>query len=198
MAETIQLPKPEGPDMPLGKAVESRRSRRSYGEGGLNLEQVSEILYSAAGITDPGGRFRAAPSAGATYPMDTYIVAGEVEGLDPGIYKYLETEHSLEPVKEGVSIEDVADAALGQSALSEASAIIALFGIYERTTGRYGDRGVRYVHMEAGHIGQNVHLVCEGLDLSTVMVGAFHDDKVSALFGVPGTPLYLMPLGPRE
>lgn len=197
MAQTIQLPEPPGADMSVHRAIENRRSRRSYGEGGLTLDQISEILWSAAGIT--GEKFkRAAPSAGATYPMDTYIVAGDVQGLDPGIYKYIERDHTLELVKKGVSINEVANAALGQSALSEASAIIALFGIYERTARRYGDRAERYVHIEAGHIGQNVSLVAESLNLSTVMVGAFHDDKISALFDVPGEPLYLMPLGPRE
>lgn len=197
MAQTIQLPEPPGAELSVHDAIANRRSRRSYGDGGLTLDQVSEVMWSAAGITG-GGRFRAAPSAGATYPMDTYIVAGDVDGLEPGIYKYIEQDHALQLVKSGNFILDLAEAALGQPALKEASAVVALFGIYERTSQRYGDRAQRYVHMEAGHIGQNVHLIAEGLNLSTVMIGAFQDDKVAELFDVPGAPLYLMPLGQRD
>jgi len=197
MAQTIQLPEPPGAELSVHDAIANRRSRRSYGDGGLTIDQVSEVMWSAAGITG-GGRFRAAPSAGATYPMDTYLVAGNIDGIEPGIYKYIEQQHALELVKSGNFILDLANSALGQPALKEASAVVALFGIYERTAGRYGDRAERYVHMEAGHIGQNVHLIAEGLNLSTVMIGAFHDDKVADLFDVPGAPLYLMPLGPRE
>lgn len=197
MAQTIQLPEPPGAELSVHDAIANRRSRRSYGEGGLTLDQVSEVMWSAAGITG-GGRFRAAPSAGATYPMDTYIVAGDVDGLEPGIYKYIEPDHALQLVKSGNFILDLADAALGQPALKEASAVVGLFAIYERTSQRYGERAQRYVHMEAGHIGQNVHLVAEGLNLSTVMIGAFQDDKVADLFDVEGAPMFFMPLGPRE
>ncbi|RKZ32004.1 nitroreductase [bacterium] len=197
MGEIIKLPPPPGADMPLHRTIEERRSRRSYGSGGINLEQVSELLWASAGITSSRG-FRAAPSAGATYPIDIYLLAENVEGLEPAIYRYIEESHALEPIKEGLFIEDLANAALRQSALKDASAVICLFGIYERTTRRYGERGKRYVHIEIGHIGQNIYLVAEALGLSTVAIGAFHDDRVSALFGVEGVPLYLMPVGPRR
>jgi len=193
----IPLPEPPGAEMSLHDAIAERRSRRAYGEGGITLDQASELLWSAAGIT-AGDRYRAAPSAGATYPIDTYLLAGNVEGLDPGIYRYIETEHALELVKQGDFIADLANAALGQSALKEASAVICLFGVFERTAKRYGDRAARYVDIEIGHIGQNIYLTAEALDLSTVAIGAFHDDRISALFSVEGYPLYLMPVGPRE
>lgn len=196
MAQVIQLPEPPGAEMSVHEAIAQRRSRRGYAEGGMTLEQISEVLWSAAGIT-ADGRFRAAPSAGATYPMDTYLVAGNVTGLEKGIYRYIEQEHALELVKPGDYINALADAALGQSSLRNASAVVGLFAIYERTAKRYGERAERYVHMEAGHIGQNIHLVAEALNLSTVMIGAFKDDEVAELFGVEGAPVYFMPLGPR-
>ncbi|GEM_PF-2560504 len=197
MADTINLPPPPGADMPLHQAIEERRSRRRFGSGEMTIEQVSELLWSAAGITGSRGKFRAAPSAGATYPIDTYILIEKVAGLEPGIYRYIEGSHSLDLVKSGKFADNLAEAALGQAAIRDASAIICLFGIYERTTARYGDRGRQYVHMEIGHIGQNVYLVAEALGLSTVAIGAFYDEDVSELFDVEGEPLYFLPLGPR-
>ncbi len=197
MAVTIQLPEPPGAEMSVHRAIEERRSRRGYGGSGITLEQASELLWATSGITDPGGRFRAAPSAGATYPIDTYFLVEDVQSLAPGIYRYVVQSHSLELLVEGSFAGKLADAALGQSSLREASAVICLFGIYERTKARYGDRAYQYVHMEIGHIGQNIYLVAEALDLSTVAIGAFHDDRVSSLFDVDGVPLYLMPIGPR-
>ena len=197
MADTIKLPGLPGADMPLHQAIAERRSRRSYDVGGITLEHVSELLWATAGITDSRGRFRAGPSAGATFPIDTYLLAENVESLSPGIYRYIEETHEIELIKSGKLAGKLADAALGLGAIKNASAAICLFGIYERTTRRYGERGHQYVHIEIGHIGQNIYLTCEALGLSTVAMGAFHDDKVSELFGVEGVPLYIMPVGPR-
>jgi len=197
MADSINLPPPPGADMPLHTAIAERRSRRAYGPAGITLKQVSELLWSAAGITQRRRFYRASPSAGATYPIDTYLLAENVEDIEPGIYRYIEESHSLTKVKKGNFVADLADAALGQACVRDAPAVICLFGIYERTTRRYGKRGHQYVYMEIGHIGQNIYLTAEALGLSTVAVGAFYDDRVSALFGVDGVPLYLMPVGPR-
>jgi len=198
MAENIQLPDPPGADLSVHQAIAQRRSRREFGDKTITMDQLSELLWSAAGITHSNGRFRAAPSAGATYPFDTYVVIGDVEGIDSGIYKYIEESHQIEPVKLGEYISKVTDASLGQAVLRNSSLIICLFAIPERTTQRYGDRGYMYIHMEAGHIGQNIHLVCEALNLSTTMIGAFYDDKIADVFQVEGNPTYLMPVGPRK
>jgi SagB-type dehydrogenase family enzyme len=197
MAQVINLPEPPGMEMNIHDAMESRRSRRSFDVGPITIEQASELLWATAGITGEKGH-RAAPSAGATYPIDTYLIVEQVDGLTPGFYRYRETEHSLEIIIEGHFAEKLADAALGQKQLKTASAIICLFAVEERTAKRYGDRAGRYVAMEIGHIGQNIYLAAEGLGLSTVAIGAFHDDKVSELFAVEGDPLYFMPIGPRE
>lgn len=197
MAQIIQLPDPPGMSMNLHDAIESRRSRRSFDEGSITMEQASELLWATAGITDTKGRFRAAPSAGATYPIDTYLLVERVEGLAPGFYRYREKEHSLELIIEGHLAEKLAGAALGQGSLKTASVIICLFAVEERTSKRYGERAGRYVAIEIGHIGQNIYLAAEGLGLSTVAIGAFYDDKVSELFSVEGAPLYLMPIGTR-
>ncbi len=197
MAQTITLPPPPGMSMSVHDAIGSRRSRRSFGDGVLTMDQASELLWAASGITDQEKGFRAAPSAGATYPIDTYLLVERVEGLAPGFYRYREAEHALELIIEGHLAEKLADAALGQSSLTDAAAVICLFGVSERTSRRYGERATRYVAIEIGHIGQNIYLAAEGLGLSTVAIGAFHDDKVAKLFSVEGAPLYLMPIGTR-
>lgn len=194
---TIQLPPPPGAEMSVHQAITERRSRRSFSEGSLSIEQVSEILYATTGITDKSGRLRSAPSAGATYPIDTYILVRDVAGIEKGIYRYILGKHALELVKKGDFAGKLAEAGLGQSSLAKAQITIALFGVFERTTGRYGKRGEQYVHNEIGHIGQNIYLIAEALGLSTVAIGAFHENKVSAIFGVDGIPLYLMPVGLR-
>lgn len=195
MAELIQLPPPPGADMDLHTAISERRSRRDFDERPLTLSETSELLWSAAGITDDSGRLRAAPSAGATYPIDTYLLVRDVEGLEKGIYRYLEAKHSLEMVRKGDFSNSLAEAALGQASLKKAPAVICLFGVFARTTKRYGERGKQYIHNEVGHIGQNIYLVAEALGLATVAIGAFQDDKVKSIFGVEGEPLYLMPVG---
>ncbi len=162
------------------------------------MDQAAELLWSSAGITDAASGHRAAPSAGATYPIDTYLLVERVEGLAPGIYKYNEAGHSLSLLREGYFAEALAGAALGQGSLRTAACVICLFAVVNRTSGRYGDRAERYVDMEIGHIGQNIYLTAEGLGLSTVAIGAFNDDAVSELFAVPGVPRYFMPIGLRK
>lgn len=183
-------------DVSLEETLSRRRSRRSYKEGALTLSQVGQLLWAAQGkTTDWGGR--TAPSAGATYPLEVYLVAGAVEGLDAGIYRYVPDGHELELMSKGDIREELARHCLGQSMVSEAPIDIVLSAVYERTTGRYGQRGVMYVHMEAGHAGQDIYLQSEALGLGTVAVGAFSPKDVAALLGLPGDmePLYIFPVG---
>ncbi|RLE86445.1 MAG: nitroreductase [Thermoprotei archaeon] len=181
------------------EAIANRRSMRDFEDRPLVLEQLAQILWAAQGITYPKRGFRAAPSAGATYPLKLYAVVGEgtVKNLTAGVYYYDVHTHSLVMVKKGDIRRALARAALGQAWVEEAPLNIVITAIYERTTYRYGDRGIRYVHIEVGHVGQNIYLQAVALGLGTVAVGAFYDDQVRKLIGAPEEekPLYIMPIG---
>ncbi|NJD98623.1 SagB/ThcOx family dehydrogenase [Thermococcus sp. LS1] len=192
--EVVLLPEPRlTGEMSLEEAIAMRKSIRSYRNEPLTLEQLSQLLWAAQGITH--GNKRSAPSAGATYPFEVYIVVGNVEGLEPGIYHYDPFEHSLTLVKEGDYRRALQKAALDQKWVGNAPVDIVLVAFYERTTSYYGDRGIMYVHMEAGHIGQNIYLQATALGLGTVAVGAFYEDQVAEILGTEGVPLYIFPVG---
>ncbi len=194
----LTLPEPEtDSDYSLEQALQERRSVRSYTEEPLTLAEVSQLLWAAQGITEPSSEFRAAPSAGATYPLETYLVTGNVEDLSSGVYRYDPVEHELIKVLGEDVMGELASAALGQSWVREAGANIVFTAVYERTTQRYGDRGERYVHMEAGHASQNVYLQATALQLGTVTIGAFYDEQVRDILQLPQNeePLYIMPVG---
>jgi len=180
----------------IEKAIHTRRSVRSYKNKPVTIEQLSQLLWAAQGITSKQG-LRASPSAGALYPMELYVVASNVTDLDEGVYKYDQKNHRLQLVKSGRKQIELADASLGQTSVSDGAVSIVITGIYERTSSKYGDRAVRYVHMEAGHIAQNIYLQCVSLGLGTVVVGAFDDDAVQLVIGAQADkhPLYVMPVG---
>lgn len=195
MGEKIKLPEPKKQsDVSVEEAIAARRSRRQYAKGALTLTEISQLLWAAQGITNSRG-FRAAPSAGATYPLETYLVAGKVEGLDAGLYHYELKEHRLTKVQDGDRRRALCQAAWGQDMITEAPISLVFAAIYERTTGRYGERGIRYIHMEVGHVGENVHLQCETMGLGTVVIGAFSDGAVKKALGIEEEPLYIMPVG---
>ncbi len=196
---SIELPQPDTEGRtPVEEAIASRRSRRRFTTAALSIEQLAQLLWSAQGVTGEAGR-RAAPSAGATYPMEVLVAVGEgtVGDLSAGVYHYLPARHALEPVVEGDVRRQAATAALGQDFVAAAPAVLLIAADYERTRPRYGERAGRYVEMEAGHVGQNVYLQAEALGLGTVAVGAFRDEQVARVFGLPRglAPLYLMPVG---
>ena len=200
MTDAINLPEPStSGEMSVPQAIKDSASRRSYRNEGLSLDQLGQILWSAQGATRPEEGKRAAPSAGATYPMELFVAVGHrgVEGLEAGIYRYDSESHSIEKTHGGDLRSQISSAALGQEFLSQAPISLLLAANYNRTTQHYGERGKRYVHMEVGHIGQNVYLQAEGMGLATVAVGAFRDDTVANIFGLPAPlePLYLMPVG---
>ncbi|MDH4028052.1 MAG: SagB/ThcOx family dehydrogenase [Nitrospirota bacterium] len=142
---------------------------------------------------------RAAPSAGALYPLDIYVVAGNVTGLPEGIYKYMPGGHELKMVVKGDRRNELCGAALGQSPVKNGAAVIVFSAVPGRTTVKYGGRGIQYLHIETGHAAQNVLLQAVSLDLGTVVIGAFHDDEVKKVMDMTGTeqPLYIMPVGKR-
>jgi len=180
----------------LVEAIEQRRSTRSFSDSCITLPELSRILHAAQGITSDRG-LRAAPSAGATYPLSIFVVAENVVGLAPGIYRFKPEENTLETVKTGSYLDDLSRAAYGQQCLSSAPLAIAVSADYSITTSVYGDRGTMYVHIEVGHVAQNIYLQCAALELGTVAVGAFTDLLVAGILNLEEneTPLYIMPVG---
>ncbi len=180
------------------EALLERRSIRNYKDEALTLAEVSQLLWAAQGITHPAG-YRTAPSAGALYPLEVYVVAGNVVGLPAGIYKYRPQGHELEKVAGGDVRADLCAAALDQEFVEDGAAVLVFAAVYERTTLKYGERGVRYVHMEVGHAAQNVYLQAVSLGLGTVVVGAFDDGEVERLLQMQDDEraVCIMPVGRR-
>lgn len=198
--QEVALPDPVtsgGP--PLADAIRERRSVRAYEPGPITLQQLSQLLWATQGITDERRGLRTAPSAGATYPLETFVIAGEVEGVKPGVYRYDPEAHRLTAVLEGDVRTEMARAALGQGFVAEAPLTVLIAAVYERTERRYGQRAERYVHMEVGHAAQNLHLQAVALGLGSVPVGAFDDAHVAEIAGLAEdeAPLYLIPVGRR-
>ncbi len=198
-AESISLPKPETDGkVSVEKALNERRSIRSYKDLPLSLKEVSQLLFAAYGITGERG-FKTTPSAGATYPLVVYLVVNNAEGLDKGIYRYIPQGHKIIPIFKGNVKQGLTSACFDQGCIKNAAIVIVFAAIYERTTGRYGKRGIMYVHQETGHASENVYLQCVSLGLGTVAVGAFNPAEVHKALHVPDGEevLYLMPVGKR-
>jgi len=185
--------------MSVEEALAKRRSVRNFSSEPLSLKELAQILRAAQGMVKKIAGRRTAPSAGATYPLKIYAVVGRgcIEKLKEGIYYYMPRRHSIVMVKRGDYRERLAYAALGQDFIAKAPVSIIITAIYERTTSWYGKRGIRYVHFEVGHVGQNIHLQAEALGLGTVMVGAFHDERIAEILGITNDEkvLYIAPIG---
>jgi len=191
-------------EMSVEQALANRRSRRNFMDQPISIEQLSQILWAAYGVTEPRpnapqlrGGLRTVPSARALYPLEIYVIIGNVEGILPGVYHYISEEHKIVMVAEGDIRQEVGEAALGQRMIREAPATLFYSAVFSRMIPRYGDRGIMYTHMEVGHSAQNVYLQAEALGLGTVAVGAFSDERIRQLFMLSDeeTPLYLMPFG---
>jgi SagB-type dehydrogenase family enzyme len=182
--------------MSLEQALAQRRSVREYRDGEITLAELGQLLWAAQGVTNKQG-FRTAPSAGALYPLELYVAASSIAGLHAGLYHFQPQKHQLTLVHQKAVANVLAQAALGQSWVRDAAAVVVFTGIYERTTKKYGKRGERYVHIETGHAAQNVFLQAQSLGLGTVAVGAFDDDAVADVLHLPSEqrPLLLMPVG---
>ncbi len=196
----IGLPEPRyDGDVSLEESLVKRRSVRDYSGEPLALEEVSQLLWAAQGTTADWGA-RTAPSAGALYPLEVYVIVGDVRNLAAGVYRYDPKGHEMVITAAGDIRAQLASAALGQMSVKDAAIDLVFTAVYQRTTGKYGDRGVRYVHIEAGHAAQNVCLQATALGLGAVTIGAFHDEEVSRLLNLPGDeePLYIIPVGKRR
>ena len=195
--KTISLPQPQyDSEVSLEQSLLQRRSVRSYSGEPLTLDEVGQLLWAAQGTTNEAG-FRTAPSAGALYPLEVYLVSTDVADLDPGVYHYNPEAHVLEQLVPGDVRDELADAALSQSCVRDGAVSIVITAIYERTTGKYGERGIMYVHIEAGHAAQNLCLQATAIGLGLVTVGAFHNEQIVELLGLPANenPLYVIPVG---
>jgi len=192
---TLPTPLHDG-ETSVEKALLERRSIRSYTDTPLTLAEVSQLLWAAQGITnDRGGR--TAPSAGALYPLEIYLLAGEVAELPAGVYHFSPDKHALSLVVERDQRQALYEAARSQNPVKDAAAVIIITAIYERTTVKYGERGIQYVHMEVGTTAQNIYLQAESLGLGTVFIGSFQDDQVRNVIHLTENevPLGIMPVG---
>lgn len=191
-AEQIALPPPDREGgAPLAAALFRRRSLRAFGSRTLSAAELGQLLWAAQGQSEPGEGLRTCPSAGALYPLVAYAATSG------GLFRYLVSAHALEEVLPRDLRADLAGAALGQEEIAHAPCVLVFTALQARTTRKYGERGIRYVHMEAGHAVQNALLTATALGLAAYPAGAFDDARVAGLLrlGPKETPLYLVPVG---
>ena len=202
---------PEAPDIPLSppqvedgtpiwKAIGQRRSIRRYQDAPMQEAELSQLLWAAQGITQEsqGYGFRAAPSAGALYPVETYLVVSAVEGIEPGIYHYAVAEHALEKLKAGDFRAEIARAALDQNVAASANVVLVWTAVFGRCKWKYRQRAYRYIYLDAGHIAQNLALAAVALGLGSCQIGALYDEEVNDLLGVDGveeSTIYMTVIG---
>ncbi len=184
------------------EAIGRRRSRRSFSRGPVGLEVVSSLLYYGVGVTgwDDGWPLRSYPSAGGLQPVEAYLVVERVEGLEPGLYHYNARRHSLCLLERGRLLRRLADIALGQEHVAGGAGAVILTVVYSRTASKYGARGYRYAHIDAGAAVENIYLAAEALGLATVAVGAFYDEELCSLLRIDcytEFPAVIMPFGLR-
>ncbi len=191
MSEIIALAEPNKDGLiSLEKAIAVRRSRRKFLPQPLTLEQIGQLCWAAQG-QEQGARYRTTPSAGATYPLELFVLTAD------GLFHYLSAEHALEKLTDKDLRSELTAAAWGQGFVEDAAAMFIFTAEFTRTTNHYGKRGVRYVYMEAGHAAQNIHLQVESLGLGSVAVGAFDDSAVSEVLSLPENlePVYMVAIG---
>jgi SagB-type dehydrogenase family enzyme len=196
----ITLPGPlSAGTLSLEEVLHYRRTVRRFASTPLDLRELSQLLWAAYGVIDPLRGVKTAPSAGALYPLDCYLAAGEggVTGLKAGVYRYLPMDHALEAMASGDMRRTVARFALDQQWMAEAPMMVIIAAEYARTTGKYRERGIRYVHLEAGHAGENLLLQSVALGLGAAIVGAFDDNGVVQALALPAghEPLLIVPIG---
>lgn len=202
-AKVVPLPKPMiTGGKPIWDVIRNRRSFRDFKQLEVSAEELSQILWATQGITKHIGRYalRTTPSAGALYPIETYVVVNRVNDIEPGVYHYNVLRCELEQIKAGDFSGELASASLGQDMLRSASFVLIWTAVIGRSKWRYGERAFRYIYMDAGHIGQNAYLSAEALGLGCCTVGAFFDDEVNAIIGVDGyqeTTVYLCAMGKK-
>jgi SagB-type dehydrogenase family enzyme len=189
-AKTVDLPSPTPlNDRPLHDSLRNRKSIRDFTDTPLSSQLLSYLLWAATGIsrTEHGYEFRTAPSAGALYPIETYLGVNNVQTIPPGIYHYHVKGHYLELLKQGNHAADLAKAALDQQMCLTAPVVFLWTAVFQRSTWKYGQRAYRYIYLDAGHIAQNLALAATSLDLGSCHIAALYDDEVNRILDVDGT-----------
>ena len=200
-APRVTLPPAPAADGPgFWEVVAGRRSVREYAEPHLTLADLSALLWAAAGVNrvEYGFPFRTVPSAGGLYPVETYVVAYHVDGLEPGVYHYAVVERVLERLRAGDFGSAAAAAALDQPIASEADALFCWSAVFGRSMWKYGERAFRYVYLDAGHIAHSVALAAVALGLGSCQIAALFDDEANELIGLDGeeeSVIYLTTVG---
>jgi SagB-type dehydrogenase family enzyme len=197
----VELPAPvtEGGGE-LWVLLAKRRTRRTYTSEPLGMDDISQLLWAADGKTREGrdNVLRTAPSAGALYPVELYLMANRVDGLEPGIYHYGVPGHTLSLIRRGDCSEEAASGSLGQAMLAKSAAVVFMSAVVGRSSWKYAQRAYRYIYLDAGHIAQNICLACESMHLGVCPIGAFYDDELNSILGIDGvdeTVLYAMTIG---
>jgi SagB-type dehydrogenase family enzyme len=189
-AAKVELPSFEPSQaMSLDRTLRQRKSIRYFQDRPVSLRQLSYLLWASNGIQriEDGYEFRTAPSAGALYPIETYIVANNVKTLEPGVYHYGIKAHQLEQIQQGDFRRPIAAAALGQRMCAAAPAVFVWSALFERCKWKYAQRAYRYIYLDAGHIAENLALAAVSINLGTCEIGALFDDRVNAIVGIDGT-----------
>jgi SagB-type dehydrogenase family enzyme len=186
--------------MSLWEAIRKRQSIRNFSNQPLSKTDLSRLLWATQGITRKasGFEFRTAPSAGALYPVETYVIIHSVESIPSGVYHYSVRDHELDHIKKGDFRKEIARAALDQDIAYTANLVFVWTAIFERSKWKYKQRAYRYVYLDAGHIAQNLALAAVGLNLGCCQIAALYDDEANELLGVDGTSesvLYMSVLG---
>ncbi len=188
--EMLDLPEPQFTNVSLEQCIQKRRSIRNFQNQELTLQQVSNLLWSAQGITDSIREFRATPSAGATYPLEIFVAKKD------GLFRYIPDGHRLKKEQDADLRKEIARAALNQMFIADAGIVIVITAVFQRTAWRYGERAYRYINNEVGHCAQNIHLEAVALGLGSVPIGAFDDVKIKKLLKLTEEePLYIIPVG---
>ncbi len=202
MEGTIDLPTPQiTGDKSVEQAINDRRSIRRFTNEPLTLQDISQLLWAAQGITNKNTNFRAAPSAGHTFPLEVYVLVGKggVKGLNEGLYHYNPFNNTLEQILDNDARSELSQAANGQEWVKEAPVNIIITGNYQKMIDKYKDEklSTRFVDMEAGHVGENIYLEVESRNLATVALGSFKDDQVHQILKIPDNEktLYIFPVG---
>lgn len=188
-AEKIELPTFEpSKTMSLDKTLRRRKSIRNYLDKPISMGQLAYLLWASTGIqrVEDGYEFRTAPSAGALYPIETFIIVNNVKALEPGVYHYAIKSHQLESLQQRDLGRQIAAAALGQGMCTTAAAVFIWTAVFERCKWKYGQRAYRYIYLDAGHIAENLALAAVSLKLGTCEIGALYDDHVNAIIGLDG------------
>jgi SagB-type dehydrogenase family enzyme len=200
-AKTVRLERPRISGGPaIWKTIKSRRSSREYGKKPMKRADLSQLLWAAQGVAGKlrDIKLRTAPSAGALYPVETYVICHAVDKVPAGIYHYGVEKHQLERVEEGDFRDAVSAAALDQAIARDAAAVFAWSAVFDRAKFKYGQRAYRYIYLDAGHIAQNLALAAEALGHKSCPIAAIYDDEMNALIGIDGkkeSVIYLTAVG---